>query len=427
MGEKNVFTCELCNLKIANKTNYYRHKKYLCPVKLEQEKMKSIEAQNEKKLYYEAIIDTLKKECNKIAEELTATKEKLKTTELKLGTTEEKLEQKNKELFAFMRQDITFMRETQKTSTTTLDKSVDALTFLMTHRKNAPELKELTHEKAQAILTHESRLYDYLLHYYQENMLDQYIGEIILKYIKKENPDDQSVWNSDVSRLTYLIRAIVDESPTWLRDPNGAMFNKKIIMPVINEITNYLYKCLHSKHPEKIVLGDQTDDSDNESDSSDNTHDENGGKVSNDSCDERELMKRTGSILGTVEILKSKKYRKSLSEYIASHIPLHKIDKNINIKNSPELLDKKFSKKEMDKLTNTDKSKKIIKKKPVDSSDSDAYNKPKKVIKKKPVDSSDSDTYNKPKKVIKKKPVDSSDSSGTHEKPRRIIRKNHNK
>jgi hypothetical protein len=64
------------------------------------------------------------------------------------------------------------MRNSQNNSAVTLDKSVDALTFLMTHRKNAPELKELTHEKAQDMLIRENRLYDYLLRHNEENTLD---------------------------------------------------------------------------------------------------------------------------------------------------------------------------------------------------------------------------------------------------------------
>ena len=388
MVEKNIFTCDFCNKQFANKTNYYKHKKYLCPIKLAQEKKKSLDAQNETKLYYEKIIENLQ-------------------NELKL--TKEKLELQGKELLAVLRQDVTFMRETHKKSTTTLDKSVDALTFLMTHRKNAPELKELTHEKAQDLLIRENRLYDYLLHFNQQNTLDQYIGEIILKYIKKENPEEQSVWNSDVSRLTYLIRDIVDESPTWLRDPNGAMFNAKIIMPVINEITNYLYKCLHSKNPDTVALGNQSDDEDSDTVSS--------SESSEDTDDEREKMKRTGDILGTIETLKSKKYRKSLSEYIASRIPLHKLDKG----------DKIESNKKSVKQSDQDDTKKVVNKK---LSNDDTEENPKKVIKKKPVkkssDSSDSDTEEKPKKVIKKKPVkkssDSSDSD-TYQKPRKIIRR----
>ena len=176
-----------------------------------------------------------------------------------------------------------------------------------------------------------------------------------------------------MSRLTFLIRDIVDESPTWLRDPNGAMFNAKIIMPVINEITNYLYKCLHSKNPDKIALDNDSSDEESES------------EKSNDTYDEREKMRRTGNILGTVETLKSKKYKKSLSEYIACRIPLHKPDKS----------------KSKKKLTND----KIIKK----LSDSEQDEKPKKVIKKKPVKKSDytseSDQDEKPRKIIRKKYV----------------------
>ena len=210
MSEKKTYMCEYCEATFAVRGNYYRHKKYMCSVKIEQEKKKSIDAQNETKLYYEKIIEDLKNESK-------ITKEKL---ESELKVTRELLEQKNKELLLILHDDRTFFQGTHKSSSSTINKSVDALTFLMTHRKNAPELKKITQENAQALLTHENKLYDYLLHYNSENKLDQYIGDIILKYIKKENPEEQSVWNSDVSRLTFLIREIVDESPTWLRDPN---------------------------------------------------------------------------------------------------------------------------------------------------------------------------------------------------------------
>jgi hypothetical protein len=52
MVEKNIFTCEFCNRKIANNANFCKHIKYLCPVKLAQEKKKSLDTQNEIKLYY---------------------------------------------------------------------------------------------------------------------------------------------------------------------------------------------------------------------------------------------------------------------------------------------------------------------------------------------------------------------------------------
>jgi len=355
-----MFTCELCDAKIANKGNFYKHKKYLCPVKIEQEKIKILESQNQIKLYYENIIEKLKREHNKNIKEL--------RNELKI--TQEKLDRQNNNFIAFM-------QENQKTSTTTLDKSVDALTFLMTHRKNAPELKKITQENAQELLTHENKLYDYLLHFNSENKLDQYIGDIILKYIKKENPEEQSVWNSDVSRLTFLIREIIDESPTWLRDPNGAMFNAKIITPVISEVKKYLDKCLYSKNPDKVKLDDDSEQSDSSSDEE---------EEENDIYAEKALMRRRGNILGTMETLRSKKFKKSLAEYIASHIPLHKIDK---------------------KVSKDNKTKNATKKKSDDSSDSEQDEKPRKIIRKKPIkksdSSSDSEQDEKPRKIIRKK------------------------
>ena len=164
--------------------------------------------------------------------------------------------------------------------------------------------------------------------------------------------------------MTFLIREIVNESPTWLRDPNGATFNAKIIIPVIDEIKKYLDKCLYSKNPDKVQLDDETDQSDSDSDTE---------KFESDVYLERENMRRKGNILGAMETLRSKKFKKSLAEYIAARIPLHKVSKN-----------KKH-------LESDEAPKKITKEKPIKKPNS----------KTKEID--DSDTDKKPKKVIKKK------------------------
>jgi len=329
-NELNILKCDLCGLQFSHKSSMYRHKNNFC---------------------------NKKKDIDDIKKELEDTKIELVNTKLELSDVTKELNQLKAKLMQTMETEIKYLHETHKNSAHTLDKSMDALTFLMTHRKNAPELKKLTHKNAQELLTNEAKLYTHLLYHNDENTLDQYIGEIILAHIKKENPDDQSVWNSDVSRLTYLIREIVDESLTWLRDPNGAMFDQKIIVPIINVIRSYLDKCLYSKNPDNVELNTTTDD-DSESD--------------NDSVNsetEHEKMRRNGRILGTIATLKSKKYKKLLSEYIASRIPLHKSDS----KNT-----KKTTRNNGDQ-----KSKKIVKNKTSESSDSDTDQKPKKIIKKK--------------------------------------------
>jgi len=44
------------------------------------------------------------------------------------------------------------------------------------------------------------------LHHNEENTLDQYVGEIILGHIKKENPDEQSVWPCLIADFTSAIK-----------------------------------------------------------------------------------------------------------------------------------------------------------------------------------------------------------------------------
>lgn len=312
MDEHN-FTCKLCNLKLGCRSNYYRHVRDKCPVKILHE---------ETKQYYEKLLENIR--------------EKLEMTNEELKTTREELIMTKNDLLKILSDDRTYLQNAQQTAASTIDKSVDALKFLSVYRKTAPELKQLTQEKAQALLTHETKLYDYLLYYNTEDKLDEYIGDIILKYIKKEDPDEQSVWNSDVSRLTYLIREIVDESPTWLRDPNGAMFDKKIISPFIDEIHEYLNKCLYSKNPKEVKLVDKfkmkMDHSTDES----------------DEYAEREMMRRRRDILSSMRTLKNTKFKKKLSEYIASRILLHKMknnskDKKSNIEDDDSKIIKKAS------------------------------------------------------------------------------------
>ncbi len=379
-NNNNNLKCNFCELQFNYKSSMNRHMKYYCHMKKQIEEKIKIEQECAKKES-----ENTKKELEDTKRELKYTKRKLENTVNELDITKKELELLKTKMMQKMETQIEYLYDTHKNSASTLDKSMDALTFLMTHRKNAPELRKLTHKKAQELLTNEAKLYTHLLHHNEEKTLDQYIGEIILTHVKKNNPDEQSVWNSDVSRLTFLIREIVDESPTWLRDPKGAAFNEKIIVPIINVIKTYLEKCLHSTNPDKVSLDtDSENESDNESEKSESEHDK---------------MRRTGRILDTIETLKSKTYKKSLSEYVASHIPLHKPDK-IKKKN------KQKSNDSTDNDTN-EKPKKILKKKPINSTDSETDEKPKKAIKKSSVKHivilPDSDTDEKPKKVTKKK------------------------
>lgn len=161
----------------------------------------------------------------------------------------------------------------------------------------------------------------------------------------------------------------VNESPIWLRDSNGVMFNEKIIIPVTNEITSYLQKCLHEKRLEYVEQ--------------------------DDIYVERAYMKQCSEILGVTEQMRSQKFRRSVSEYIASHISLQKLGDDTNDKSNDTIIE------HMKKLLNNFEDNKKQTKKTINIEKDNTVNKKlQRITKKKQYNNSDAD--NKPKKVMKK-------------------------
>jgi len=175
--------CQYCNASFTKISNLYRHQRTTCVTKIETNlELKFNKMIAEKESQHVQEINRLKQQMLEI-----------QVAEMRKQI--EKLEYAN-----------TQMHETNKISSTTLDKSVSALTYLTTTRKKAPVLQQITQEKAKELLHYEKRLYDFILHHNSEGTLDQYIGDIILKYIKKEDPDEQSVWPCLIADFTSAIK-----------------------------------------------------------------------------------------------------------------------------------------------------------------------------------------------------------------------------
>jgi hypothetical protein len=106
-----MYVCEFCNTKFACKSNYYKHKKYICSVKLAQEEKKSIDAQNELTLHYENIIEKLEKKVNAIKHKFALKKFECDNLENELNITKNKLEMKNNELISALSKNAIFVQE----------------------------------------------------------------------------------------------------------------------------------------------------------------------------------------------------------------------------------------------------------------------------------------------------------------------------
>ena len=63
------------------------------------------------------------------------------------------------------------------------------------------------------------------------------MGDFIIKVYKKEKPSEQSIWNTDSSRLTYIIKDLINKkSSKWKIDKKGIKTKKFLIKPLLKHI-----------------------------------------------------------------------------------------------------------------------------------------------------------------------------------------------
>ena len=61
--------------------------------------------------------------------------------------------------------------------------------------------------------------------YFERNNLPEILGKAIVEEYKKDDPNDQSMWSSDVSRLTFIVKSVMGKSKSkWVSDKNGVHF-----------------------------------------------------------------------------------------------------------------------------------------------------------------------------------------------------------
>lgn len=128
--------------------------------------------------------------------------------------------------------------------------SNNALAYAATHYNNAPAIHTFTNFK---LLNKEKNytLEEVMLHYYETGELPDYIGKIIKEDYQKDDPSQQEFWNTDSSRLAYIIREIIDNVPQWQVDKKGTKIKKYVIKPILDYIIKTMTKYLadRSKNP----------------------------------------------------------------------------------------------------------------------------------------------------------------------------------
>lgn len=86
---------------------------------------------------------------------------------------------------------------------------------------------------------------------YRSHDLETYVSSKILKTYKKADPSIQSIWNTDINRLSYWLRTHGKSKDYWFKDKKAEELKSRILKPISNyiyEATEFYAQYLIQKH-----------------------------------------------------------------------------------------------------------------------------------------------------------------------------------
>jgi hypothetical protein len=265
-----IYNCELCNLSTSKKTDYIKHCKTnkhikkvnilpitnnltkshgLTEVSPMTQKTKKIEESN--KYTCEYCNNSYNRSCNltrhyKKCSMTNSLLVKNKEYEMKLKHEQDlrkkdiDLHNKDIEQKEIYKQEMQYYKSLLNVAGNLVQKTVSSLNYIVSTYDDAPTIEQI---KFSDIDTEDDKLIDDIFYNYNHSKLDQYIGDIIIKLYKKDDPSKQSIWSTDTNRLTYLLKKIIhDNKSRWVVDKKGVETMECIISPIIKQIRTLAIK-----------------------------------------------------------------------------------------------------------------------------------------------------------------------------------------
>ena len=199
--------------------------------------------------------DTL---INKLKQELLVEKTKVKFF---IKKTEE-LKSEVDELNKLIRNQIAVKDNMLSNASNIVNKSISIIEYLAKNSK-ASVLKFKSKEKIIEQLKTEEQyeIAQIMISQYRNGKLHEYLGNVLIALYKENEPMQQSIWTTDVARLTYLITSEINTSRVWVTDKKGIHAKDTIIMPLLSivkkEAQKYM-KTLKGKELTQYILDDKT-------------------------------------------------------------------------------------------------------------------------------------------------------------------------
>lgn len=285
-----MFTCDLCFYNTLDRSNFYHHKqtkKHILNIeknKLDKQKNKSYHKlsqnndnittteklqQNEcslcKKIFsYKSNLSRHKKICQniKIDENKNINKDEDKEI-LALKLEQEK--RVNKILSDMLTNANLIVNKTTNLANNAQSVTMSALNYANKIYKDAPYIKPIENFKIKNLdydnNNEKTQLIETILYYARTNSLDKLLGDHIVKHYKTDDPAEQMFHSTDVARLSYIVKQLIEEASEknnyvpedeWQKDPSGKEISKHIIDPLIKKIIEILgehQKKLFEKNP----------------------------------------------------------------------------------------------------------------------------------------------------------------------------------
>jgi hypothetical protein len=274
------FECSLCNYSTNDGRNWCKHvetQKHLLREKNKEEQKHACIHCNIK---FDSHVDTI----SHYEQELTKFKNEIKN----LKKDNAKLTKENKKLTSKI---ITSLEEDKVRSadnTATLLESnknlatteCNTMNFLTQNFTNAQALKCITQDKAHELLTHTKSTKDIgmepeelktltqdeidtkinnlcveqMIFEHNNGNLHSYITDIVKSEYAKKDPQDQQIWNTDKSRLSYVIREAMNKKNEWIKDDKGVKIKEYVISPILKEIEQMIVK--YAQYVASVVESD---------------------------------------------------------------------------------------------------------------------------------------------------------------------------
>lgn len=229
------YNCDLCEFHTNRKTEYTRHlstKKHL--EKIESRSTESI--LNPIKIQHESNNKFVCMHCqNTYSSQSNLSKHMKKCANKVIKEKDDCM--KDKEIERLQKQVETY--ENMLKSFTT-PQTINYFNYICTNYPGAPALKS---QKSHVnMIENTMELIDVVTMYYYDDKLISFIGDYVIGLYKKEKPQNQSIWSTDVSRLTYIISecCIKTKENIWSYDKKACKTKELAIAPALKFLRDNL-------------------------------------------------------------------------------------------------------------------------------------------------------------------------------------------